>query len=357
MNLRTYLSLAAIILALGLALGSISLLYRGAKERLDGLLLGIDLPASTLPSTLYFRVEDGESASQIGRRLQEKGLVRSALLFRLLVAYYGVSSQLEAGDYELSAGMTTTQIIEKLHQGLVRSALFTIPEGWRMEEIAAALDQKGIFPSQSFLEASYEGGFPHDFLKQRPPGSTLEGYLFPDTYRISPAAKPVELIEMMLHNFQRRFTPEMREKAAAAGLTLHEVVTLASIVEREAVLPQERPLIASVYLNRLRFGMPLQADPTVQYALGSEPALVARWGYWKTSLETSDLEFRSPYNTYRRPGLPPGPISNPGLAAIQAVLEPAETSFLYFVARGDGSHAFAETLREHQQNIARYGGR
>ena len=158
----------------------------------------------------------------------------------------------------------------------------------------------------------------------------------------------------MLAAFDAQATPELRQAIQASGLSLHEAVTLASIVEREAVLPEERPIIASVFLNRLRLGMPLEADPTVQYALASDPASVERFGFWKQGLTTEDLQVDSPYNTYVNGGLPPGPIANPGLASLEAVAHPAQTSYLYFVARNDGSHVFAETLEEHLRNVEKY---
>jgi len=159
----------------------------------------------------------------------------------------------------------------------------------------------------------------------------------------------------MVEQFERRFTPEMREKAQRLGMSIHQVVTLASIIEREAVIPSERPLMAGVFYNRLKDGMSLDADPTVQYALASaSPESRKKYGWWKTSLTAEDLQIDSPYNSYRNPGLPPGPICNPGLASLEAALEPAATEDLYFVARPDGSHAFARTLEEHNENVARY---
>jgi UPF0755 protein len=206
------------------------------------------------------------------------------------------------------------------------------------------------------LELVRSGGdFDHDFLADRPEGVTsLEGFLFPDTYEFPSDATARDVIARMLDTFGQRFTPELREQARAQGLTVYQAVTLASIVEREAVLPEERPIIASVFLNRLRAGMHLNADPTVQYALGYQGE---GHGWWKRPLLLEDLEVDSPYNTYRHVGLPPGPICNPGLAALEAVVNPADTRYLYFVANdvaGDGSHVFAETLEEHNANIAKY---
>lgn len=314
-----------------------------------------DRPLDAQGTTILFTVRSGDTSGRIGEELERRGLIGNATLFKMLVGYYGLDKELKAGDYELSASMTMTDIISKLHQGLVKTTRLTIPEGRRLEEIAEAVDRKGIFRKEDFISAT-RGGYEYTFLRSRPAGASLEGYLFPDTYEIRPRDTATDYVQMMLSNFQAKFTPPMMEAAAKKGLTVHQVVTLASIVEREAVLPEERPVIASVFLNRLRRDMPLYADPTVQYALGSNPASVARWGYWKESLSPADMEVNSPYNTYRNPGLPPSPISNPGLASIQAVLEPADTSYLYFVARGDGSHAFASSKEEHDRNVVRYQG-
>ena len=188
-------------------------------------------------------------------------------------------------------------------------------------------------------------------MNELPPGSGLEGFLFPSTYDFALAANAHDVVQRLLAAFDQHYQNEILPKLAATGLTLREVVILASIVEREARVPDDRPLIASAFLNRLRIGMALNADPTVQYAVAGDPASVEQFGYWKLELTLADLDLPSPYNTYVHAGLPPGPIANPGLAAILAVLEPADTEFLYFVARPDGSHVFAETFAEHQRNV------
>ncbi|MBI2863568.1 MAG: endolytic transglycosylase MltG [Chloroflexi bacterium] len=348
-------------LVLGLALlvfvGVVAtiLLLPGRLQNLGQFALDyIDKPVSSAEATVLFRVSPGENAATIGQRLKEQGLIRSVDAFRLLVTYYGVGAHLEAGEYELRPNMTTTEVISVINKGIVKTTSFTIPEGWRIAQIAEAVGKKGVFGKDEFLKAVKDGGNGYEFLANVPSSSSLEGYLFPDTYSISPSSSPADLVNQLLKNFDRRVTPAMRAKAIANGLSLHEVITLASIVEREAVVTTERPLIASVYLNRLKLGMPLQADPTVQYSLANDPASVAKFGFWKVGLTEADLEQVSPYNTYRNKGLPPGPICNPGLASIQAVLEPAESDFLYFVAADDGSHAFAKTLDEHERNIRRY---
>lgn len=311
----------------------------------------MDSPASTDSEPVNFTVKPGDNADAIARNLEEKKLIRSASVFRFLVQYYGVDKDLKAGEYELRPNTTSTEIIAKISHGTVRSTTVTIPEGWRMEEVARLLEKKGIFDTKEFLRVAQEGKSDYEFLASRPPGGSLEGFLFPDTYRVPSRFNAGDFINRMLKNFDSRLPAAMRQKASARGMSIYEVVTLASVVEREAVLASERPIIASVFLNRLREGMPLTACPTVQYALTADPDSVAKYGYWKAELTNADLEISSPYNTYRNVGLPPGPISNPGLASIMAVLEPATTDYLYFVAKDDGSHAFSATFEQHARNV------
>lgn len=334
-------------------------------ETVDEFLLGVYLafrqedisrPASDDPTPVIFIVQPGETASDIALRLKRLGLITDAELFRLLARYRKADSKLEAGRYELCANMTMEEIIEALQHGRLEEVVVTIPEGWRAEQIAEMLAEEVGLDKEEFLalvrSETYEPGLEYDFLQDRPPGAGLEGYLFPDTYYLPAHPSALDIVERMLANFDRRFTPEMRQMAAERGMTIYEVVTLASIVEREAVVAEERSLIAGVFLNRLAKGMPLDACPTVQYALGYQEE-AGQW--WKTPLTLEELEqVNSPYNTYLHPGLPPGPICNPGLASILAVLQPAETDYLYFLAKGDGSHAFAETFEEHLQNQQRY---
>ncbi|TEU01695.1 MAG: endolytic transglycosylase MltG, partial [Dehalococcoidia bacterium] len=231
-------------------------------------------------------------------------------------------------------------------------------EGWRWEEIADALDEQGVISREEFLEAAVAGDFDldFDFLRRLGPATPLEGYLFPATYFYRRDDSAEDVIRQMLQAVDGNFTEDLRSQALDRGLTMHAVLTLASIIEREAKVPEERPIMAQVFLKRGRLGIPLEADPTVQYALADDPESVTKFGYWKAQLTDDDLELDSPYNTYRVAGLPPTPIAAPRLDSIIAVIEPADTSYLYFVATGDeeGSHAFAETLEEHQANIEEY---
>ena len=318
-------------------------------------------PAGDSTTPVRFVVSPGETATQIAHRLEEAGLIVDADLFRLYIQHEGIDARLEAGEFELSPSMTIPEIAQALLQARAREVVVTIPEGLRAEEVAERLEEAGVTDGDAFL-ALVRGGDPaslglgpYAFLDDRPEGASLEGYLFPDTYRFPVNAQPTEVLRIFLDNFDRRVTPELRQEAAAKGLSLYTVLILASIVEREAVIPEERPLIASVYLNRLAKDMYLNADPTVQYAMGYQPD-TGQW--WKTPVTLE--EYRnviSPYNTYLNRGLPPGPICSPGLASIEAVIRPAETDYLYFVATGDGRHVFARTLEEHQANVERYQGR
>ncbi len=305
---------------------------------------------------VVFTIDPGETAATIAPRLQRAGLITDAQLFLWLVRYRGVDVQLEAGDYELRPNMTLDEIVETLQHGRLKDVVVTIPEGKRAEETAALLENKGLLDAEEFTALVQAGDFAYDFLFDRPDDgpSSLEGFLFPETYRIPIDYDARQVIDIMLAIFGERFDPQMRQLAAEKGMTIHEVVTLASIVEREAVVPEERPLIASVYLNRLDQGMYLQSDPTVQYALGYQDD-TGQW--WKIPMSLDeDTQFDSPYNTYLYPGLPPGPICNPGLQSLEAVLQPADTDYLFFFSRFDGSHAFAVTYEEHLRNQELYQG-
>jgi UPF0755 protein len=216
----------------------------------------------------------------------------------------------------------------------------------------------GIGTKASFLAAAAAAELPADFAADKPPGSDMQGYLFPDTYIFPIGVTSAMLVQEMVATLDRRFTPDLRAAVRAHGLNLHQALTLASIVEREAVLETDRPLIASVFYNRLGDGVKLDADPTTQFAAALDPLSVLEYGYWKKDLTRADLENPSPYNTYLHAGLPPGPIANPSLASIQAVANPATTRYFYFVAdakKADGSHVFAETLDQHNANVARVG--
>jgi UPF0755 protein len=297
--------------------------------------------AAAAPQSLV--VPPGASVMEIGRRLHALGRVRHPQLFRLYVLARGEAGRLKAGEYELPAGLALDQIVGKMVRGEVVRRFVTFPEGRTIEDMAGILRASGLGPA-GFLAKAGDASLIRDL---DPQAGDLEGYLFPDTYDLAPTAEaPAELPARMVGRFRAVVGPEIYA-VRASGLTLREVVTLASVVEMETARPEERPRVAAVFLNRLKKGMPLQTDPTVIYAL-------RRAGTWNGNIRREDLDVDSPYNTYRYPGLPPGPIASPGRASLQAVLRPAPVADLYFVSRGDGSHYFSDTLAEHQRAVDHY---
>ncbi|MGE5619104.1 MAG: endolytic transglycosylase MltG [Sphingomonadaceae bacterium] len=359
-DVRWVLRLSAVLAGLVIVATVVAVgwnLVRDPEPLLNELLSRLDEPAvSGDTSARVFVVQNGETASTIGERLQSEGLIRDARVFRYMADLRGVAGDLAAGEYELSAGMKPSEILARIAAGETRpTPLVTVPEGWRAEEIAERMAARGIGSAEQFMAVVRQGKSTSPALAGLPPGASLEGYLFPETYAIDNKTTPESMVARMVEQFESQFTPEMREKADRLGMTIHQIVILASVIEREAVIPSERPLMAGVFFNRLREGMPLQSDPTVQYALATaDPQSRAEHGWWKRELTVQDLEIDSPYNTYRYPGLPAGPICNPGLASLRAAVEPESTDFLYFVAKPDGSHAFAATLDEHNANVATY---
>lgn len=320
-----------------------------------------DVPLTPLPSppaqepeTIPLSIEEGQGVEDIAGLLKDAGVVESGIQFRVLVSLLGYQGLLQAGDYEFEPDTPALEVVYRMRRGIVSPRFVAVVEGWRLEEIAGALDEEGGITGDEFLEAAVAGNFTHDFLAAIGPLTPLEGYLFPATYFYRRDSTAEDLVKQMLDVMDEQFSQELRDSAAEQGLSVHGVLTLASIVEREAAVAEERPTIAQVFLTRLRRGIPLEADPTVQYALAQDPESVREHGYWKSPLTEEDLEVASEYNTYRVFGLPPTPIAAPRIDSILAVIEPADTNFLYFVAKPDGTHAFAETLEEHQQNIEEF---
>jgi UPF0755 protein len=308
---------------------------------------------------VVFLVPEGGGADAVGDRLEALGIIRSGHQFKFLASLVGLERSLAAGQYRLPSSASVLLAVDALTvKDDVPVLRVTFPEGTRIEEMALRAEAAGFGSQSAFLDAVARATVPPEIAATLPAGQGLQGYLFPDTY-IMPAGSPIEdLIDYMLETFLRRVTPAIRAGFAAQGLTLHEAVTLASIVEREAVLDEERALIAGVFYNRIRAGDLLGADPTVQFALALDPRNVQQYGWWKRELTQADLRVESPYNTRLVPGIPPGPIANPGLASLEAVAFPQATKMYYFVAnakKGDGSHVFAETLAEHEANIIAVG--
>jgi UPF0755 protein len=315
-------------------------------------------PAGDDDTPVRFVVESGETGLGVAERLLEQGLIGDPRLFRYYLIENGLT--VEAGEYILNQTMTAFEIADALQFGRADEATITIPEGRRMEEIANIAAEIGIDPveflsltasTQQQSQLTLAGDY--GFLSERPPSATLEGYLFPDTYQLPKEATAADLVDRLLSTFDSRVTVEDRARLAEQGMTLHDAVILASIVEREAVLPEERPVIASVYRNRIELGMKLDADPTVQYALGGPD------DWWPEITADDYVSVESPWNTYLNPGLPPGPIANPGIDSIRAVLASSDTPYLFFMRdcqADDGSHLFAVTQQEHLDNYSRCYG-
>ncbi len=323
-------------------------------------------PYSVDSRPVRFEVAPGSPAQLIAQQLQEANLIGDARLFEAYVRVNGLATRLEAGTFILSPNMPITEIARILQSAQAASVTVTIPEGWRLGQTADYLDAAQVVDGSRYRALAESGDLGtldpgrYPFLGSRPLGASLEGYLFPDTYEIpAEGAVAEDLLGRQLDAFAARIWPAFQD-AQAAGTTdldLYAVLTLASIVEREAVVANERPAIAGVYLNRLAIGMKLEADPTVQYGMGYQPAS-GQW--WKTPVFLEEYSsVNSPYNTYLYAGLPPGPIASPGLSSVQAVLAPEEHDYLYFVALPDGSggHVFATTFDEHLINVQRYQGR
>ena len=316
----------------------------------------LNAPASNDPSPVQFTIAPGELPVDVAARLQKQGLIKSADLFINLVKYKHVATKIQAGDYVLRRNLTLDEIVQALQHGLAKMVPITIVPGWRAEEIADALATVGLknFNKDQFLKLVREGKFDYAFLKDRAKTAptSVEGFLFPETYNVPLDISNDFLITLMLDTFNSRLTDKLRQEATAAKRSINEVVTLASIVEREAVVPSERAIIASVFWNRVNKKMFLQADSTAQYAIGYQAA-TKQW--WKSPVTIDELSnANSPYNTYRNAGLPPGPICNPSFATITAAIEPAQTDYLFFFAKGDGTHVFAKTYEEHLQNQSKY---
>ncbi len=293
---------------------------------------------------VFVDIRPGTSTPAIGRQLVASGVVRDETTFRIAVWRSRRDRGLQAGEYRFAAPLSAMAVVESIAAGRVHLLPITFPEGLTRHEMAERFDRSGLGSAEAFLTASTRV----DLVADLDPGVTdLEGYLFPETYSLPRGASADDLVEAMVAQFHRIFDADLRARAAARGFSVREVVTLASLIQRETGLDEERPVVSAVYNNRLGRGMPMQCDPTVIYALQLA-------GLYDGNLTRENLRFDSPYNTYVYPGLPPGPIAAPGAADLRAAVEPADVSHLYFVSRNDGSHVFADTLREHNRNVREY---
>ncbi len=288
-----------------------------------------------------FTVASGSSLSRIASSLESRGIIANDGYFIALARLKQSAGQVQAGDYLFDRPATPTTVLQRLVTGDVRQEQLTVPEGFTLEEIAALLESRELGSAERFLELAHDEAFIGALDIE---ADSLEGYLFPETYSFARGTTEEQLLRAMVGQMQRHLTAELLAEGVAQGLDRHELLTLASIIQKEAGLVEEMPRISAVYHNRLRRGMRLQADPTVIYGIEN----------FDGNLTRRHLAEVTPYNTYRLSGLPPGPIANPGADALKAAANPAESDAIFFVARGDGSHVFSKTLAEHNRAVRRY---
>jgi UPF0755 protein len=289
----------------------------------------------------FIEIAPGTGSHAIGRLLVDGGVVRDEWTFRLAVFLTGTQRQLKAGEYRFAGAMSAKEVARKLARGDVYLRPITFPEGLTVKEMARVYESRGLGSAAAFLDAAKDTS---QIRTLDPAATDLEGYLFPNTYNVPRRMSAAALVQQMVDGFLHVYDGQLRQDAESRGLKLRDLVTLASLVEKESARPDERPVVAAVYANRLRIGMGLQCDPTVIYAL-------ERTGKYSGNLTKKDLQIDSPYNTYKYAGLPPGPIAAPGRASLEAAAKPAAVDYLYFVSRNDGSHVFATTLAEHNKNV------
>jgi UPF0755 protein len=289
----------------------------------------------------FVEIAPGSSPARMARTLAEAGVVRHTTAFRAAVWMRGAGRRLQAGEYRFDSPLSPGEVVDKIARGDVYLRPITFREGLTVRQMAQLFEERGFGPGGDFVKAAAD---PASIQHIDPRAPDLEGYLFPDTYALPRGTTATALVARMVGQFERALTPDVREQAAARGLSVRQLVTLASLIEKETGRDDERRLVAAVYSNRLKIGMGLQCDPTVIYAL-------ERAGRYDGNITRADLQFDSPYNTYKYAGLPPGPIAAPGKASLEAAASPADVPYLYFVSRNDGSHAFASTLDEHNRNV------
>lgn len=321
-------------------LSAVILLAAGAA--VAWIVIGVERPYKGYADAEQFvEIPPGSSQAAMGRRLAEAGVVRNEMVFRAAVWMRGAGRRLQAGEYRFDREMSPADVVDKIRRGDVFLRSITFREGLTIRQMAELYETRGLGPGSEFTKAARNGARAAAF---DPQARDLEGYLFPDTYTMPRRATAEQLVERMVAGFEKVLTADLRAQASARGLSVRDLVTLASLVEKETGKADERPVVSAVYHNRLKIRMALYCDPTVIYAL-------ERVGRYTGNLTREDLQFDSPYNTYRYAGLPPGPIAAPGRASLEAAANPADVSYLYFVSRNDGSHVFAHTLDEHNRNV------
>ncbi len=300
-----------------------------------------ETPMGSSAKPVAVSVPTGQAFADTIRQLQNAGIVRSPRRFEILARLKRIDTKIQAGEYWLTPDVTPTKLLDQLVTGKVRMHALTLPEGYTLRQYTAIIEEKGLATAEAFLAVVTDDKLTHEYGI---PGDTMEGYLFPDTYHFPKGLPPKHLVDHMIAKFWTVFKPEWEDRTRALNMTLHEIVTLASIIEKETGAPAERKLISSVFHNRLKRNMRLQSDPTVIYGLKN----------FNGNLTKKDLETPTPYNTYTNGGLPPGPIANPGAGALEAALYPAKTNHLYFVSKNDGTHHFSASLKEHNRAVRKY---
>ncbi len=301
-------------------------------------------PMETPPNTVVFEVEKGQTAKEIALNLKKNGITKKTWPFLLGYRIFFSAQSLKAGEYAIAIPDSPKNILQVLSEGSVYLHSITIPEGLIIQEIAGLLDSEGFAAKQDFLQDMAEISLISSLDKEAP---NLEGYLFPETYRFAKGTPSEEIVAAMVFQFTKVFSQEWIERAAELGMSIRDIVTLASLIEKETSLRKEKKIISAVFHNRLKIGMKLDCDPTIIYVLKLE-------GRFKDRLRTRDLKYDSPFNTYLYSGLPPGPIANPGRGSLEAALYPTDEKFLYFVSKNDGSHHFSQTFHEHQNAVNKY---
>ena len=300
------------------------------------------LPVSSEYKTTIVEIRPGMNLKQVTQELARKNLLNSPPAFRLLTWLEGKENQIQVGEFELSPSLASGEILKIITSGKTHLHPVTIPEGYRITEIADVIAQKGLTTKEEFLQETEKKELLADLDI---PIENLEGYLFPDTYHFGKFLGTKKIVKTMLDTFKQRvLTDEILNRAKEMDMTIHETITLASLIEKETGMESERSLISSVFHNRLKKNILLQTDPTVIYAISN----------FDGNIRKKDLSIDSPYNTYKYPGLPPGPIASPGLESILAALNPVESKYLYFVSRQDGSHQFSKSLIEHNRAVHRF---
>jgi UPF0755 protein len=302
------------------------------------------IPPSKTTSTKIVYIKKGTPLKKISKQLEQEGIVRNGRFFVLVTTLLGKKAKIKAGEYELHTRMLPLEVLDSLVKGQVRRHLVTIPEGYTVSEIAQLLEDLNIAEKKDFLQKASSPALIASLGLSHLAGSTLEGYLFPDTYHLMREMDPEEVIQMMVHQFKKVFGTDLAQNTSPIEISEREAVILASIIEKETPLPEEKPLISAVFHNRLKKKIPLQSDPTVIYGIKN----------FDGNLTKEDLLMPTPYNTYLISGLPPTPICNPGKDSLLAALHPAPVPYLYFVSKNDGSHYFSSHIDEHNRAVWKY---